>query len=92
MTTKRTRVFRFDPVGLDRFDRKAHHPAEGTEVVKVQPPGTPRNGTMGHCFVQDAETGDFFGLVLEASLNATGRMVVPRDRAAEARDARAKRR
>lgn len=90
MTAKRkTRVFRFEPVGFDLFDGKAYHPKAGTEVVKCQPFGTPKNGTFGHCYVQDAETGDFYGLVLEASLQPTGRTAVPRDLAAEARDARA---
>jgi len=58
----------FHPVGLDIFDRKKHQPAPGTRVVKTQPIGCPRNGTMGHCYVNDAETGKFYGLVLENSL------------------------
>jgi len=36
--------------------------------VKTQPYGCPKNGTMGHCFVADASTGEFYGLVLLASL------------------------
>lgn len=60
--------FVFQPVGLDVFDRKPHQPQPGTVVVKTQPPGTPPNGTMGHCFVEDAETGEFYGLVLVNSL------------------------
>lgn len=84
---KKQRVYVFEPVGFDQFDHRASQPAAGTRVVKTQPPGTPRNGTMGHCFVQDAETGDFYGLVLAASLRATPDTVVPRDKAAEAREA-----
>jgi len=62
------RIFTFTPVGLDIWDARPNHPAPGTRVRKCQPPGTPRNGTMGHCFVEDAETGEFYGLVLLASL------------------------
>ncbi len=64
----RKTVFRFEPVGMDVFDRRAHTPARGTLVVKTSPAGCPPNGTMGHCFVADAETGEFIGLVLVNSL------------------------
>jgi hypothetical protein len=70
MKTKRGKVFTFQPVGFDLFDRRAHQPEPGTRVVKTQPFGTPKNGTMGHCYVEDAETGQFYGLVLLASLRA----------------------
>jgi hypothetical protein len=63
---KKTYVFK--PVGLDVFDRRSHQPKPGTVVVKTQPYGCPRNGTMRHCYVEDAATGAFYGLVLEASL------------------------
>lgn len=85
---KKTRVYVFEPVGLDVFDRRAHQPEAGARVVKTQPFGCPKNGTMGHTYVNDAETGEFYGLVLTASLRATSETVVPRDRAAEARDTR----
>jgi hypothetical protein len=88
MAAKRSRVFTFEPVGMDVWDRRAHQPERGTRVVKTQPFGCPKNGTMGMVYVQDAETGDFYGLVNKASLKATNDMVVPRDLAAEARDAR----
>ncbi len=67
MSSKR-KVFRFEPVGFDLFAPHAGTPARGALVVKVQPAGCPRNGTMGHCYVADAETGSFYGLVLLASL------------------------
>lgn len=66
-------VFVFEPVGLDIFDRGRYQPKRGTRVRKTQPYGTPRNGTMGHTYVEDAETGEFYGLVLLASLRAEGR-------------------
>lgn len=64
----RKTVYTFEPVGMDVFDRRAHQPERGTRVVKTQPYGCPKNGTMGHCYVEDAETGAFYGLVLENSL------------------------
>jgi hypothetical protein len=68
----RKMVYRFEPVGWDVFDRRANQPERGTLVVKTQPFGTPRNGTMGHTFVADAETGRFYGLVLLNSLKKVG--------------------
>jgi len=65
---KRRTVYVFRPVGLDAWDPLPHQPAPGTRVVKIQPRFGPRNGTMSHCYVEDAETGQFYGLVLEASL------------------------
>jgi hypothetical protein len=62
------KVYVFQPVGVDVWDRRAHQPQPGTKVVKVQPRGCPRNGTMGHAYVEDAETGQFYGLVLLNSL------------------------
>ena len=70
MTTdsRKEKRFRFEPVGLDVWDRRAHQPTPGTVVVKTQPHGCPPNGTMRHCYVADAQTGQFYGLVLTASL------------------------
>lgn len=62
------RVYTYEPVPFDRFyDRKVPL-AAGTRVVKVQPVGCPRNGTMGQTYVEDAETGVFYGLVCTNSL------------------------
>ena len=75
------RLFRYEPVGLDLFDRRAYQPEPGTIVRKVQPRGCPRNGTFGHCYVVPADREPKFTawgrqldpdggavLVLEASL------------------------
>lgn len=62
------RVYVFEPIGLDVFDRRANQPEAGTRVRLTQPAGCPRNGTMGHVYVEDADTGAFYGLVLKASL------------------------
>lgn len=61
-------VYRFEAVGLDAFAPHRGTPKEGTLVVKTSPRGCPPNGTMGHCFVADAATGEFLGLVLVNSL------------------------
>lgn len=63
-----SRVFTFDPAGFDRFFPHGGTPPEGTKVRKCQPYGCPKNGTMGHCYVEDAETGEFYGLVQVSSL------------------------
>lgn len=62
----------YRPVGLDIFDARPHQPKAGTLVVKCQPEGAPKNGTMGHCYVADAETNKFYGLVLVKSLVPAG--------------------
>lgn len=68
-----SRVYVFQPVGLDLWSPHTGTPAAGTRVVKCQPYGCPRNGTMGHCYVEDATTGAFYGLVLENSLQPAGK-------------------
>lgn len=87
---KRTRVFVYEPVLFDRMNTHANSPEAGARVVKTQPFGCPKNGTMGMTYVNDADTGDFHGLVMLTSLRATNEYVVPRDRAAEAREARSR--
>lgn len=66
--TKTKTKFVFTPVGLDVYAPHAGTPKTGTVVVKTQPHGCPKNGTMGFCYVADADTGAFYGLVLLASL------------------------
>lgn len=64
----RETVYEFRPQGWDVFDRRSHQPEPGALVVKTQPAGCPKNGTMGHCYVKDAESGIFYGLVMIGSL------------------------
>ena len=64
------KVFSFQPVGFDVFAPGRLAPSAGTLVRKTQPHGCPRNGTMGHCFIENATTGEFYGLVLVNSLEA----------------------
>jgi hypothetical protein len=87
---KPTPIYTLDPAGLlDRTSARitAH---TGQSVQKVQPSGTPRNGVMGMCFVQHADSGEFIGQVCESSLKSTGQRRIPRDLAAEARSARSR--
>jgi hypothetical protein len=62
-------VRRYVPVGLDLWDHLA--PFGSGELVTVVQPGygCPRNGTMGHCFVESATSGP--RLVLVNSLQPT---------------------
>jgi hypothetical protein len=56
------------PVGLyDLCDPRVQW-YTGRKVRVVQPHGCPRNGTMGHCYVEDVKTKAFIGLVLCTSL------------------------
>jgi hypothetical protein len=71
---------------MDRTDARVMRHA-GMEVHVIQPPGTPKNGTMGMTYVQTVG-GDFIGLVSKSSLVRTNRTAEVRDKAAEARDAR----
>lgn len=61
---------RFEPVGLDVWDARANTPERGEVVTVVQPYGCPRNGTMGHCYVEGPSKG--LALVLVASLQPVG--------------------
>jgi len=68
MKVRPGKLYRFDPVGWDVFDRKPNTPSKGTVVKAIKsPPGCPKFGTMGHCYVATPE-GKFIGLVLMASL------------------------
>lgn len=68
-------VYRFEPNGWDTYAPHQFTPKEGTLVRKVQPFGCPRNGTMGQCYVEDAVTGAFYGMVSEGSLVKVGKGV-----------------
>jgi len=64
---KKPKIFVYNPLGLDRFDPKSKAVA-GQLVVKVEIPNAPKNGTMGHCYIADAESNQFLGLVWLKSL------------------------
>jgi hypothetical protein len=86
-----TPIYTLAPVGTLDLSTSRITRHTGADVQKVQPPGTPPNGAMRMCFVQHAQTGEFIGQVCLSSLKRTGRRQIPRDLAAEARDARSTR-
>lgn len=86
-----TPIYTLAPVGALDLSSPRITKHTGADVQKVQPHGTPPNGAMRMCFVQHAQTGEFIGQVCLSSLKRTGRRQVPRDLAAEARDARSAR-
>jgi len=67
------RLYIFDPNGWDTIMPTANAPTAGTIVRKVQPFGCPRNGTMGHCYVEPVD-GGAFALVSLGSLTPAGRV------------------
>jgi ornithine cyclodeaminase/alanine dehydrogenase-like protein (mu-crystallin family) len=71
LPTKARFVYR--AAGYDRILPHGHLPDDGTIVVKNQPFGCPKNGTLGHCYVADATTGQFIGLVDQRSLTPVRR-------------------
>lgn len=72
---KRKRVYVFEPVLFDRLSSAKHMPEPGARVVKTQPFGCPKNGTMGMTYVAAADTGAFHGLVCLGSLTQTSETV-----------------
>lgn len=63
---RKAKKFRYEPVLLDRMS--GVNLEAGAIVVKVQPHGCPRNGTMGMTYVGEADTGKFIGMVCLNSL------------------------
>jgi hypothetical protein len=57
----------FDPVEIDKLWPCDQTPPPGAIVVKYQPYGCPRNGTMDHCYVRGID-GHKYGLVHTKSL------------------------
>jgi hypothetical protein len=62
------KIYKFEAASMDIMDRRAHTPENGTLVKLTQPHGCPKNGTNNHCFVEDAQSGEFIGLVSIQSL------------------------
>lgn len=66
---RKAKRFRYEPVLFDTMNPPAGRSIEaGTIVVKIQPHGCPRNGTMGMTYIGDPDTGDFIGQVMLNSL------------------------
>jgi hypothetical protein len=65
-------VYIYKPVGMDLYSPANLGIAEGQKVRVVNLYGCPKANTMGHCHVNDANTGVFLGLVLCNSLTREG--------------------
>lgn len=59
-------VCKWNPVPLDILDSRFELPI-GTKVRVIQPSGCPKNGTMGHCYIETLDN-QFLGLVCIKSL------------------------
>lgn len=69
--------FTFRPVLTDRILTQHHSAVEGQRVRVIQLPSAPRPGTMGQCHIEDANTGEFLGMVCIASLSQSEDDAVP---------------
>lgn len=59
--------YRPAPFSFDQIDPTFSLPFDS--LVRVcQPHGCPKNGTMGHVYVEDFDSGEFLGLVQISSL------------------------
>lgn len=67
----KAKKFVYEPTLFDAT--QATYIKRGAIVVKAQPAGCPKNGTMGMTYVADAETGKFIGMVCLASLQPLSR-------------------
>lgn len=65
---RKARKYSYDPVMFDVFNPPAKGLEPGAIVVKIQPHGCPRNGTMGMTYIGHPETGEFIGMVCLKSL------------------------
>lgn len=57
----------YDPVLIDITDGRTNL-KKGDVVKVINLPGCPKANTMGHCYVGDAATGKFIGMVCTNSL------------------------
>lgn len=61
-TPRKGSIWKYRPSYWDKVDPTFY--LEPNALVRVmQPHGCPKNGTMGHCYVEDFESGEFLGLV-----------------------------
>ena len=64
-------IYKYEPVGIDRFNPPVGNPQEGDLLKVVNLFGCPPANTMGHCYVNFVDTGDnkkFAGMVCTNSL------------------------
>ena len=60
-------IYSWNPSFWDKVDSKFSLPV-GTKVKVIQPYGAPKNNTMGHCYIEIADTKQFLGLCSVHSL------------------------
>lgn len=63
-------IYRYEPVLIDRLHAPFGNPQPGQLVRVVNKYGCPPANTMGHCYITDAENGEFLGLVCTNSLQS----------------------
>lgn len=61
-------IYRFEACLLDVIDARDNTPERGQIVRVINCHGCPPANAMGHCYVANAVTGEFIGLVCTASL------------------------
>jgi len=65
------RIYKYNPVLLDRIHRCAGAAEPGQLVRVVNLPGAPKCNTMGQCHIEDLQ-GHFLGMVCTNSLEKVG--------------------
>jgi hypothetical protein len=68
MKVRANAVYTFHPLGIDVWHRRTYSATPGQHVRVINLPGAPKCNTMGQCHIEDANTGDFLGMVSTASL------------------------
>jgi hypothetical protein len=68
MKVRANATYRYNPVGMDVYDPPVGNPEPGCLLKVVNLYGCPKANTMGHCYVNFANTGKFAGMVLTNSL------------------------
>lgn len=61
-------VYTFIPGLVDLALPQHYRARKGQRVRVIQLPGAPKANTMGHCHIEDADTGEFLGIVSTDSL------------------------
>lgn len=68
MKVRRNAVYTFRRSGWDVMMPEHYSATDGQRVRVIQLPSAPPPNTMGQCHIEDAETGDFLGMVSTSSL------------------------
>jgi hypothetical protein len=67
-TPRKNSMWKLVPNLFDRLQENTRYVPAGLKVRVIQPYGCPKNGTMNQCYVENAETKEFIGLVCIGSL------------------------